>query len=135
MKIIRALAQSIIIVVSLQIAGFSVIADDSNEGVVHTVFLWLKQSGDVHHRRQLLIAAARLREIPGVLDIRYGETIASDRDIVDDSFDVGVYFYFSDIAAMNRYLAYPMHKTVVEQEIQPIVDRIVVHDFQHEEIR
>jgi len=135
MKVIRALVQSIMIAVSLQIASFSVIADYSNKGVVHTVFLWLKTSGDVQHRLQLLNATARLRAIPGVLDIRYGETIASDRDIVDDSFDVGIYFYFSDVAAMNRYLVHPVHQTVIEQDIKPIVDRIVVHDFQHVEKR
>ena len=103
---------------------------DNNKGVVHTVFLWLKNPGDMQHRRQLLLATDRLRSIPGLIDIRFGEMIESDRDMVDDSFDIGIYFYFNDVAAMNRYLVHPLHQTIVEQDIKPLVERIVVHDFQ-----
>jgi hypothetical protein len=47
----------------------------------------------------------------------------------------GIDFYFSDVAAMNRYLLDPLHKMVVEQDIKPIVERIVVHDFQDAVVR
>jgi hypothetical protein len=105
------------------------IAESADRGVVHTVYLWLKNPGNQQQRNQLLTATDRLSAIPGVLEIRYGEVIESDRAIVDDSFDVGIYFYFSDEAAMNSYLVHPLHKKVVEQDIRPVVERIVVHDF------
>lgn len=111
------------------------IADYSNKGVVHTVFLWQKNPGDRQHRRKLLQATDRLRSIPGVIDIRFGEMIESDRNIVDDSFDIGIYIYFSDVTAMNHYLVHPLHQTIVEQDIKPLVERIVVHDFQHAILR
>jgi hypothetical protein len=104
-------------------------AELNDRGVVHTVYLWLQDPGNPQHRIKLLTATERLRTIPGVLEIRYGEVIESDRTIVDDSFDVGIYFYFSDVAAMNRYLVHPLHKQVVEQDIKPLVERIVIHDF------
>jgi len=129
MKTIWIPALVTVIVVSLLLPGSAVNAEFSNKGVVHTVFLWLKQSGNEQHRRQIMLATDRLRAIPGVLDIRYGEAIASCRAIVDDSFDVGIYFYFRDVAAMNRYLVDPVHERVVEQDIRPIVERIVIHDF------
>jgi hypothetical protein len=135
MKAIWTNALATVIVVSSLLLGNAASAEFSNKGVVHTVFLWLKQSGNEQHRHQLLVATERLREIPGVLDIRFGEVIASDRDIVDDSFDVGIYFYFSDAAAMNHYLVDPLHKMVVEQDIKPVVERIVVHDFHDAVIR
>ena len=119
-----------VLAVSMLLVSNTAIAEFSNEGVIHTVFLWLKKPGDEQHKRQLLIASDRLRSIEGVLDIRFGEMIESNRDIVDDSFDVGIYFYFSDVAAMNRYLVHPLHQTIVEQDIKPLVERIVVHDFQ-----
>jgi hypothetical protein len=111
------------------------IAEFVDQGVVHTVYLWLKKPADTEHRQQLLTATERLRTIPGVLQIRFGEAIASDRAIVDDSFDVGIYFYFSDVAAMNDYLVHPLHRKVVEQDIKPVVERIVVHDFHDTQIR
>ena len=74
-----------LLAVSVLPLGNSANADVSNRGVVHTVFLWLQQPGDAQHRRQLVSASDRLRSIPGVLDIRFGEVIESERDIVDDS--------------------------------------------------
>jgi hypothetical protein len=120
----------IVIAVLMMLAGNAASAEFNGRGVVHTVFLWLKDSGNVKHRQQLLLATDRLRDIPGVVDIRFGEMIESNRDIVDDSFDIGIYFYFNDVAAMKRYLVHPLHQTVVEQDIKPLVERIVVHDFQ-----
>jgi hypothetical protein len=105
-------------------------AELTQRGVVHTVFLWLKQPGHEPHRQRLISATGQLRGIPGVREIRFGETIESDRDIVDDSFDVGIYFYFDDVSAMNAYLVHPLHQSIVEHEIKPLVQRIVVHDFQ-----
>ena len=98
-------------------------------GVVHTVFLWLKQPGNETHRKHLIQATERLQQIPGVLDIRFGEVISSDRAIVDDSFDVGIYFYFHDVEAMNRYLVHPLHQRTVQQDIKPLVSEIRAHDF------
>jgi len=31
---------------------------------------------------------------------------------------------------MKAYLVHPLHQTIVNTEIKPLVDRIVVHDFQ-----
>lgn len=125
----RVVLLSLLLVLVTQPAGVHAMDGANHKGVVHTVFLWLQQPGDQRHRQQLLQATQRLRAIPGVLDIRFGEVITSERDIVDDSFDVGIYFYFRDIAAMNRYLTHPIHKAVVEQDIKPIVSRIRVYDF------
>ena len=130
MKTIRVWAPGITLAVSMLLFSTTAIADYSNKGVVHTVFLWQKNPGDMQHRRQLLHATDRLRSIPGVIDIRFGEMIESDRDIVDDSFDIGIYIYFSDVTAMKRYLVHPLHQAIVEQDIKPLVERIVVHDFQ-----
>ena len=106
-----------------------VVEATEHRGVIHTVFLWLKQPGNVTHRNQLMMATDRLRHIPGVVDIRFGEVIESNRAIVDDSFDVGIYFYFNDVAAMNDYLVHPVHKKTVTEEIQPLVKEIRAYDF------
>ena len=123
-------ASCFILVVLAVLSSQPAYAEFNQRGVVHTVFLWLKQPGHEQHRQRLMSATDRLRGIPGVREIRFGETIESDRDIVDDSFDVGIYFYFDDVPAMNAYLVHPLHKSIVEHEIRPLVQRIVVHDFQ-----
>ena len=131
----RLLPVIFVLAVTASLASNATIAEFSDRGVVHTVFLWLKDAGNLKHRQQLLLATERLRSIPGVADIRFGEAISSDRAIVDDSFDIGIYFYFSDVDAMNRYLVHPLHLEVVEKVIKPRVQRIVVHDFSDTRVR
>lgn len=128
MKAARLLFIGLLLAINFQSVSDTV-PNDTREGVVHTVFLWLKQPGNVQHRRQLIMATGRLRDIPGVLEIRFGETIESERVIVDDSFDVGIYFYFADVAAMNRYLVHPLHTRIVNEDIKPLVSKIRAHDF------
>lgn len=118
-----------LLLLALILPAATVAAERARNGVVHTVYLWLQQPGHAQHRDQLLRATDRLRDIPGVLDIKFGEVISSDRDIVDDSFDVGIYFYFQDIEAMNAYLLHPVHQRTVREDISPLVKRILVHDF------
>ncbi len=120
----------VLVVASLCTAGLAnANSADEQRGVVHTVFLWLKQPGNEAHRKHLIQATERLQQIPGVLDIRFGEVISSDRAIVDDSFDVGIYFYFNDVESMNRYLVHPLHQKTVQDDIKPLVSEIRAHDF------
>ena len=128
-------AVGIMFLFSMLLAGNAALAGTEDRGVKHTVFLWLKEPGNEAHRRQLLLATNRLRTIPGVLDIFIGEKIVSDRDIVDDSFDIGITMTFSTTEAMNEYLVHPLHRAVVEQEIRPLIDRILVYDFSRVSIR
>ena len=118
------------LLVNIALVSHAAMAEFSQRGVVHTVFLWLKHAGNEQHRLRLITATDQLRSIPGVRAIRIGEVIESDRSIVDDSFDVGIYFYFDDVSAMQAYLVHPLHQTIVDTEIKPLVNRIVVHDFQ-----
>lgn len=98
-------------------------------GVIHVVLLWLKDSGNAQQRVLLIEATRRLRDIPGVREIRVGEVVPGERDIVDDSFDIGIYFYFDTVDAMQAYLEHPLHRQVVKSAISPLVSRIRVHDF------
>ena len=125
----------IVLIFSIFLSGNAFATETDSVGVIHTVFLWLKKPGDAQHRQRLLQATHRLRAIPGVLDIRFGEKIESDRAIVDDSFDIGITMVFISTEAMNEYLVHPLHHAVVEQEIRPLVDRIVVYDFSQVSIR
>ena len=99
------------------------------EPVAHVVLLWLEQPGNSEQRQQLISASQRLRDIPGVERLVIGEALASERAIVDDSFDVGLYFYFPDADTMRRYLVHPVHVEVVRNHIKPLVREIRVHDF------
>lgn len=103
--------------------------NQADAGVNHIVLLWFKpdvtpgQMAEISHRTQ------QLERMGGIQQLYIGKAIASHRNIVDDSFDMGIYIRFDSIAAMNRYLAHPQHINLVNQYIKPNINRILVYDF------
>ena len=54
----------------------------------------------------------------------------SDRSIVDDSFDVGILVVVDTKEALGEYLRHPLHDEAKKKILLPLVDRLVVYDFQ-----
>ena len=98
--------------------------------VVHVVLVWLKEPGNLEHRQRIIEISREFETIPGVIDISVGEVVTSDRPIVDDSFDVGLYLTFSSVDAMNIYLADDRHQQALREVFQPLSERYIVYDFQ-----
>jgi hypothetical protein len=101
----------------------------SEHRVHHVVLCWLKEPGNSAQRKQLIKQTRLLRRIPGVRELRVGESIASDRAIVDDSFDIGIVMTFDNEADMNWYLQHPQHRWAVKEHILPLTRKILVYDF------
>lgn len=98
-------------------------------GVAHVVLVWLKQPGNHEHRERIIAGSEKLRQIPGVLDLQAGAVISSERDLVEDSYDVGLYLRFASRQDLRDYLAHPLHKAIVNDEFVPIMDHYRVVDF------
>ncbi len=96
----------------------------------HVVVVWLKEPGNATHRQTVLDASEVLRTIPGVRSLRSGTVIASERAIVDSSFDVALLVSFTDRADMDAYLVHPLHVQLVNETLKPLVAKIRVFDFQ-----
>jgi Stress responsive A/B Barrel Domain len=104
-------------------------AEQGEQQLVHVVLLWLKEPGNAEHRQQFMNACRKFNVIPGVLDMRIGEPVESDRAVVDDSFDVGLYVTVADKQALETYLNHPIHVEAVNSVLKPIADKIIVYDF------
>jgi hypothetical protein len=103
----------------------------SNDGRVnHVVLIWLKDSSNPEQRQQIIEATRALRQIPGVVSIRVGSVMPSDRNIVDDSFDVGIHMLFADRQSMEHYTSNPEHVRTVNQIVMPLTKRLVIYDFE-----
>jgi heme-degrading monooxygenase HmoA len=97
--------------------------------VQHIVICWLKTPGDRAAAERLANASRKFAEIPGVLDVRAGQVLKSDREIVDSSFDVAVILTFESHFALADYLNHPAHKKAVKDTLRPLTAKIVVYDF------
>lgn len=96
----------------------------------HVVVVWLKEAGNTTHRQTVLDASEVLRTIPGVRSLKSGTVIASERAIVDSSFDLALIVSFDDRADMDAYLVHPLHVQLVNDTLKPLVAKIRVFDFQ-----
>jgi len=113
-------------VISCASSGEKELSDDK---VVHVVLLWLKEPGNNQHIQKIIDTSYKLHEIPELIKLRVGKSIPSDRKIVDDSFDVGLYMTFNNEEDMQLYLDHPKHKEIVKSVLKPLVSRILVYDF------
>lgn len=99
--------------------------------VEHVVLCWLKAPGNSEATAAVIRTTEELRDLPGILDLVAGVPLASDRPIVDDSFDVGVVMRFADRTALETYLKHPEHVRRVDETLRPLCGQIRVHDIQH----
>lgn len=96
--------------------------------VDHLVFIWLKEPKNVQARAAVIESARGLRQIPGVLSVEVGSPLASERPMVDDTFDLAVTVTLSDSAALERYLSHPIHQAAAREVLGPNAARVVIYD-------
>lgn len=100
------------------------------EPLAHVVIVWLKEPGNADHRAQIIDASRRLKSIDGVKKVTVGQSIPSDRDVVDDSFDIGLYVELESLKALDAYATDPLHLTILKNDIAPLTERYTVYDFE-----
>lgn len=120
--------KSIAIILILTLAGCASIQQTRQPRVHHVVICWLKEAGNVSQRQQIVKAARSFRSIPGVLEVYSGRVLPSDRQIVDDSFDVAIIVSLADQKSLAAYLAHPRHQKAKDEILLPLVRKIVVYD-------
>ena len=123
---------SAVMLLSLMMSGCSHVPQTKtvNGGINHVILLWLKDPGNPRQQQQIIRATKELEKIPGVVKIRVGTSIASKRQIIDDSFDIGIHMLFDSKMAMNTYTKHPEHNRTVNQAVMPFVEKIVIYDFE-----
>ena len=101
----------------------------SNQAIEHIVIIWLKQPGLTDAQDTIIKASQALKTIPGVIALKTGKAVPSQREVVDSSFDVALVISFIDRAALDAYLTHPLHLQLLEETIKPLVDRFRVYDL------
>ena len=113
----------------LLLSSCSQFSSNPQTHVSHVVLVWLKEVGNKQQINKLIEVSHDFQSIPGVLSVNVGESLSSDRPIVDDSFDVGIVMTFKNEADLKAYLVHPQHKKVVKEVIKPLIKKILVYDI------
>jgi hypothetical protein len=98
--------------------------------IEHIVLVWLKRPGNAEDLATLVSTAKKFQaEITEIQHLSVGSAVASDRDIVDDSFDVGFVMRFDDKATLTAYENHPVHKEAVKKTLLPMAKKVLVYDI------
>ncbi len=124
MKILLALGFAAIL------SSCATLAPPAPKGSVdHVVLFWQKNSGDIKDRKQITDSIERLRVIEGITILDHGTALASERPVVDDSFDIGIVIRFKDVDALHAYESDPRHVKEVKGVLLPLTKKIQVYDI------
>lgn len=97
--------------------------------VEHVVLVWLNEPGNAAIKDRMVAAARTFpREIPGILSMSIGDAVPSDREVVDDSFDLALVMRFTDKAALDAYEKHPVHVKAVKEVLAPNASKLKVYD-------
>ena len=113
----------------LATSGCAGLGSRQDGALQHVVLVWLKDAGNAAQRARIIAVSKSFRDLPRVLHVPAGKAVASERDIVDDSFDVGILVVVSDDRRLREYLAHPIHQRAKNDVLLPLVEKILVYDF------
>ena len=95
---------------------------------IHCVFFWLNQPSEESRRAMNDDAVSLLSNIPGVKHLWVGRPAMTPRDVVDNSYDIGICVVLDDAAAHDVYQAHRQHKEFGTRH-KPNWKRLQVYDF------
>ena len=95
----------------------------------HLVFIWLKEGTPAADKDSLLHDCREmLKEIPS-LHLSAGTPAMTPREVVDNSYDVGLCTIFKDKAGHEAYQVHPAHKAFVAKHKQHWA-KVIIYDFE-----
>ena len=96
---------------------------------VHAVYFWIN-AGAPEGARQQLVEDCRtyLAKVPGVRHVWAGRPAMTPRDVVDNTYDVGLLVALDDAAGHDVYQDHPLHKEFIARN-KPHWKRVQIYDF------
>ena len=101
---------------------------NSNIPVVHTVLFWFKSETTAETVANITNIASSYGSLPMVRAVYVGDSLPSEREVVDDSFGIAITLLFDSAKDLQAYNVDPEHARKSKQ-ILPYVTRGVIYDF------
>ena len=101
---------------------------NSNIPVVHTVLFWFKPETTAETVANITNIASSYGSLPMVRAVYVGDSLPSERQVVDDSFGIAITLLFDSEKDLQAYNADPEHARKLKQ-ILPLVTGGLTYDF------
>jgi len=119
-----------ILCISLISCNHNPTVDATARPINHIVLVWFKAGTSQTEIDEVIQETNKLKQhIPQIKSLSLGKAISSDRNIVDDSFDLGIRLEFANQVDMQSYLTHPRHVAFVKTFLNPKLDKLLVYDF------
>jgi len=123
------LAATLLIVVGCASAHHTDRQEALQPRVAHIVVCWLKTPGDEIARQRLIDESRNfVGDVPGLITVSAGRSLASTRPTVDSSFDVTMVMTFADRQALEDYQTSARHQQATRDVLRPLVQRYIIYD-------
>ena len=96
--------------------------------LTHVVIFWADAPVE-ENRAKLLEGVKELKNIPGVMNFRFGGPVPSPRAAVDDSFAVAISMDFEGKDELDAYQVHPIHKAFLAEYVGTVAKRVLVYDY------
>ena len=98
---------------------------------IHTVYFWLKEGTPEPAKEQLVADCKKyLGDIPTVKHLWTGRPAMTPREVVDNTYGVGLTVVLEDSAGHDIYQEHPLHKEFIVRN-KEYWKRVQVYDFKH----
>jgi quinol monooxygenase YgiN len=96
---------------------------------VHVVLFWMKPDAPAGAAEQVIAdCRALIAPVPGLAFFDVGRPAMTPREVVDNSYHVGLLTVFTDQAAHDAYQTHPEHLKFIERN-KPNWERVKIYDF------
>jgi Stress responsive A/B Barrel Domain len=95
----------------------------------HVVIFWTDPAKSGAPDRVIASAKKYLAPIQGVVNFHVGKMARSHRDVVDQSYQVGLNIQFESKKVQDEYQDHPMHLEFIDQ-CKGLWIKVVVYDFE-----
>ena len=96
---------------------------------VHVVYFWMNPAAPEGARQQLVAdCKTYMAKIQTVRHLWSGRPAMTPREVVDNSYDVGLCVVLDDAAGHDVYQEHPLHKEFIARN-KPNWKRVQVYDF------
>lgn len=96
---------------------------------IHSVYIWFKEGVTEEQRTQLYADTDNLKTIEVVKALYTGKPAATDRPIVERSYDFAIILHFEDLAGHDVYQGHPRHQALLKK-YSALWERVMITDVQ-----
>jgi Stress responsive A/B Barrel Domain len=97
---------------------------------IHVVYFWCKEgTSDSAKQEMIRYSREEMPKVSSIVNVWAGRAVASDRDVVDSSYDVGLCVVFKDKAGHDLYQPHEIHQEFIRR-FKDHWAKVAVRDFE-----